>query len=305
MSLADAYLELGLTPDASAAEAKAAWRRLVSRWHPDRNASPEAAAWVQRINGAYERIVAALAEGRAGGRAAAPPARVVRRRVRLSIEEAALGCTRLLRGRVVEPCGPCEGLGRLQALQACAACNGRGQVRVAGWFGWLPSWQSCEACEGHGEVATSCEACDGSGRQVLKYRRSVRFPPGVRAGDVLAADGGGALAGGIDAQFELEIALARHALFTVDDQARLCCTLRVDGWAWLAESWIEVPSLEGPQAMRLRRGRHVYRLRGQGLPRERGGSLRDDYLVTVQPVFPERLNPRQQALLEQLVAAGD
>lgn len=305
MSLADAYLELGLQPDASVAEAKSAWRRLVSRWHPDRNASPDAAAWVQRINSAYERIRAAHADEDGPDDAAAAAMRILRRRVRLSMEEAALGCTRVLRGRLVERCAPCDGQGRLQPPQPCVVCAGSGRQRVASWFGWLPSWQPCAACEGTGTQPSLCAACAGSGRQVLKYRRPVRFPPGVRAGDVLAADGGAGQPGGIDAQFELRIELARHALFTLDEQGRLCCSLRVDGWAWLAEAWIEVPALEGPQAMRLRRGRHVYRLRGQGLPRERGGSVRDDYLVTVQPDFPERLNARQQDLLEQLIAAGD
>ncbi|MFN6997463.1 MAG: J domain-containing protein, partial [Aquincola tertiaricarbonis] len=57
--------ELGLRPGASEAEIKAAWRKLVSRWHPDRNASRAAVEKMQRINQAFELL-------RGAGAAAAP-----------------------------------------------------------------------------------------------------------------------------------------------------------------------------------------------------------------------------------------
>jgi hypothetical protein len=62
-----AFAELGLRPGASEADVKAAWRRLVSVWHPDRNPSAAAPARMQRINRAVEAI------RRAGYRA--PPRR--------------------------------------------------------------------------------------------------------------------------------------------------------------------------------------------------------------------------------------
>ena len=44
MDTRHAFAELGLTPGATAHEVKAAWRRLVSHWHPDRNDSAGAVA---------------------------------------------------------------------------------------------------------------------------------------------------------------------------------------------------------------------------------------------------------------------
>ena len=39
----NAFAELGLASDATEREVKAAWRRLASQWHPDRNpGNPEA-----------------------------------------------------------------------------------------------------------------------------------------------------------------------------------------------------------------------------------------------------------------------
>ena len=47
LSIDFAYAELGLPPGASETEVRAAFRRLAARWHPDRNPSPEAVAWMQ------------------------------------------------------------------------------------------------------------------------------------------------------------------------------------------------------------------------------------------------------------------
>jgi molecular chaperone DnaJ len=78
----------------------------------------------------------------------------------------------------------------------------------------------------------------------------------------------------------------------------------VDGFSWLAGAWIDVPTLSGMQQMRLQRGRHLYRLRGQGLPMQRGDERRGDFIVKVAPAFPEALSDEQQALLDQLAKAS-
>ena len=51
---ADLYLILGVTPDANEAEIRAAWRRQVRYWHPDRNPDPRAARRIQLLNHAYD-----------------------------------------------------------------------------------------------------------------------------------------------------------------------------------------------------------------------------------------------------------
>jgi molecular chaperone DnaJ len=318
LSIDDAYAELGVAPGAGDAEVKAAWRRLVSQWHPDRNASAEAAALMQRINGAYERIrlasvdaaVGPVAGDRAGDRAPPAddpgrPARTVRRRIRLTLEEAVLGCTRLLRGRLVDECSACEGSGRLPGPVRCSACDGAGRRRGGWWLVWPAPDLACTECEGTGSLRPECPACEGAGRQATRYRRTVRLPAGVRHGDLLHADGGGRHRGGFDGALELRVEIAPHPFFTVGDDGVLRCECPVDGYAWLAEAWIDVPTPAGLQQMRLRRGRKVYRLRGQGLPSRRGGRDRGDYVVTVVPTFGDAVGAEQQALLERLAVLGE
>ena len=137
MGTDDAFAELGLASDASESEVKAAWRRLASQWHPDRNGSAGAVAKMQRINQAFEEIRRAgfraapetsatdadyAATGPAtdsgaqfdehdGGETAfrddagtSRQRRTIHRKVKLTLEEAAAGCIKVLRGKVTETC---------------------------------------------------------------------------------------------------------------------------------------------------------------------------------------------------------
>lgn len=52
----DPWTVLGIRPGAGLREARAAWRRQVSRWHPDRNPSAEATLRLQQVNDAWSSI---------------------------------------------------------------------------------------------------------------------------------------------------------------------------------------------------------------------------------------------------------
>ena len=294
-----AYAELGLAPGASAEEVKAAWRRLVSRWHPDRNPTGQAIERTQRVNRAYEQIRRWFDEG-----GAMPPSRegvpAIRRKVRLTLEEAALGCVKQLRGRITHTCEPCEGRGEQVSEMACPGCRGMGTVRRASLFVWLSTTETCGVCEGDGRARRACAHCQGTGQHTDEYRRSVGIPPGMRDGDVLRVDG----ADDADIALELHIELVPHKLFVLDGDGILRCEIPVDGFAWSAGRWIDVPTLTGLHQLRLQRGHLAYRLRGKGFPAQRHGEP-GDYIVKVVPTFPESLSAEQEALLERLIAAGE
>lgn len=313
-----AFQELGLRPGASDAEIKAAWRKLVSRWHPDRNASRAAVEKMQRINQAFELLRGAGAPGAAASSPppAAPPAQAARpadaappadparplsRRIKLTLEEAALGCLRVLRGQVAQACTACSGQGLRWPGGACGTCEGSGEVRQRAWYGWLATTAPCDDCGGDGRARERCAPCDGSGKlPPRKYELKVRIPPGVRDGDLLGVPAGradGAPDGGVDLHIELQ----PHAFFTLDDDGTVRCEMPVDGFSWLGGRHVEVPTLEGTQPLALRHGECVYRLRGQGFPASRRGP-RADLVVTVMPIFPQPLSTDQQILLDRLVA---
>ncbi|HET8747599.1 MAG TPA: DnaJ C-terminal domain-containing protein [Ramlibacter sp.] len=313
MNVEDSYRELGLTPDCTDAEVKAAWRRLAARWHPDRNASPHALRKIQRINRALEEIRRFRASGfgpitdfdgagATSGRGGA--GRALQHAVRLTLEEALAGCIREIEGELVEDCSLCAGSGLQKHASECRECRGTGQARQPLWFAWAASGAKCKACHGSGSVRHACAVCAGTGKSASrKYRCRARIPGGVREGDLLHvhASFDGPHAGGKVA-LELRVEVAPHPLFTLDEDGTVRCELPVDGFAWVANRWIEVPTPSGLQQMRLKRGYHTYRIKGQGFPGEDGQPA--DCIVTVVPLFPEEFGKAQEAQIDKLIAAN-
>ena len=335
VSTGKAFAELGLRPDASATEVKAAWRRLVSHWHPDRNASAAAVEKIQRINQAYRAILRAGRSADLGdpdsdsdsgndndadadannhaapepaARAEAPspaaagaPRRTIDRTVNLTLEEASAGCTRVLQGKLVESCLACAGGGQQVPEPRCAACQGAGSQRQRAWFGWMSSVAPCAACAGSGTLQVACGVCQGAGKLALgKYRIAVRIPHGARHGDLLHVDGSRA-AGESPVDLEIRIEVAPHALFKLADDGTVRNEVPVDGFVWIANRAIKVPTLDGLQNLRLSRDRLAYVLKGQGFPTHRRGP-RADHLIEIRPIFPESFSTDQNILLDQLIA---
>ena len=104
-------------------------------------------------------------------------------------------------------------------------------------------------------------------------------------------------------QLNLRVAVLPHALFELGADGTVRCEVPVDGFAWIANRSIDVPTLTGMQRLQLSRDCLSYRLRGQGFPKERRGPC-GDQLVEVAPIFPEQLGTDQEILLDQLIAAS-
>lgn len=56
ISVQEAYVALGLPYGAPESDCRRAYRRLISAWHPDRNASPEAHEKTLHFNGAIKSL---------------------------------------------------------------------------------------------------------------------------------------------------------------------------------------------------------------------------------------------------------
>lgn len=339
MGTDDAFAELGLASGASEREVKAAWRRLASQWHPDRNDSADAVARMQRINQAFEEIrragfrtaseapaaeadvatpasatdpgsadaerdgdPAAFRDGNGDGDGTARQRRPIYRKVKLTLEEAAAGCIKVLRGKVTQTCRTCAGAGHQVLGGHCVRCGGSGAVPRRSFFGWPTGLVECEACLGGGIARQPCAACRSTGKAAPRsYQLKIRIPHGVRHGDLLHVDGRRLRPERLPSDLEIRVELQDHAFFKLDDDGTLRCEVPVDGFAWIAGRQLQVPTLTGLQSLQLRRGRLAYCLKGQGFPVERRGA-RGDQWVTLVPVFPERLSTDQQILLDQLCA---
>ncbi len=312
MDVDNSYSELGLTAESSDAEVKAAWRRLAARWHPDRNDSPAALRKIQRINRALEQIrksrrasIAAGAHGDTGPKPAARAERTLHHTVRLTLEEAIAGCVRDLRGEAVDEGAECAATGLEKHASECQACGGCGQVRQTLWFAWMSAPVECRACQGHGVVRHACGACDGSGKApARKYHHRIQIPPGMRDGGLLHFPvRAPAAVARPDETLCIRVELLPHEFFGLDEDGTVKCEVPVDGFAWVANRWVEVPTPTGLQQMKLRRGHMAYRIKGLGFPSEPSGP-RADCIVTVVPLFPEEFSSKQEAQIDRLIASN-
>jgi molecular chaperone DnaJ len=324
LDVSTSYSELGLTAASTDAEIKAAWRRLAARWHPDRNDSPAALRKIQRINRALEQIRdsrrAALEPGgesdenspsedasasEARGGHSAKPERILHHTLPLTLEEAVAGCVRVLQGEVVDDCPECAATGLHSHASQCQVCGGEGKVRQSLWFGWASTLVECSACQGRGVARQACGACEGTGKaQTRKYRCRVTIPPGVRDGDLLQFPSRAqSHAGPYREALSVRIQLQSHEFFELEEDGTVRCEIPVDGFAWIANRWVQVPTPAGLQQMKLRRGHLGYRIKGQGFPSERSGP-RADCIITIVPLFPEEFSSKQEAQIDRLIASN-
>jgi DnaJ-class molecular chaperone len=132
----------------------------------------------------------------------------------------------------------------------------------------------------------------------------VQVPPGLRNGSVLEVSARvQGRHGDHPLRLRVRAELAAHAFFTTDSDGTVNCELPVDGFAWMANRWVEVPTPRGVRQMRLRRGNLSYRIKGVGLPWQEEGAS-GDCIVTVVPMFPEEFSREQEAAIDRLVASN-
>lgn len=306
------YTVLGVSRTAGPAEWKRAYRRLAMRWHPDRNDHPEATERFKEIRAAYDQLAAldskeeviSGAHDEAEAEEAAAKAADIRLNLELSLEEAAAGCRKNVHYVRGKPCPTCQGSGEagISRTTFCATCHGSGRVRDG-----LRTLQPCADCGGRGFFTErSCRDCGGSGRQTTEVKLKITVPPGMLPGDELRLSGQGEAGGQhvLPGDLYLTIIIQAHPLYQLRER-NLHFSMPVSALAMLAGGDIELPSLFGRLKHSLEAGAteiRELRLLGKGYP-GRGKTPAGDLIVSLQPVFPQRLDARQRKLLLQANAA--
>ena len=302
MDFKDYYKTLGVAKSATAKEIKAAYRKLARKHHPDMNqGNAKAEARFKEIGEAYEVL-------------SDPEKR--KRYDQLGADwkshrPAAPGAGAWPGGRA----GP-GGLWRPRGLR------GRGLFGLLQHLlrgGGFPGFDADRSGEGSGGrasaepeiVLTLEEVLKGATRTVEldeqgpRRRVEVRIPPGVRAGTRVRV-AGEAGDGKRRREFYLRVQIAPHPVFERkgDD---LPTSIKVPLTTAVLGGEVEVPTLEGPVAMKIPEGTTVgqtFRLRGKGLPRAEAGGGRGDILVTLSVDLPKKLSSRQRELFEELRRLG-
>ncbi len=326
----DHYELLGIHPSATQEQIKAAYRRQALRYHPDKNPDdPDAAERFKACNDAfsllsdvdrraeYDRrrrvegkgpreLVGNLVDDILGARRPRRKrdGRDVNARIKLSLEEAALGVSRRIQFKVPESCGACSGSGAAPGgTRTCPECEGKGELRDRSRLLSLP--QRCPRCGGQRVVITEqCKACGALGTVDRPREYMVRIPGGARSGDVRVVEGQGEPGrnGGTPGDLLVRVEVERDPLFTVRG-SDLVIQVPISLITAARGGVAVVPTLEGEVKMKIPPGTQsgrTFRLRKKGLRRTRG---RGDQLVQVDVETPVALGAEQLRILEELERA--
>lgn len=235
----------------------------------------------------------------------------------VTLEEAALGCTKTISYDRLAPCEDCHGTGSPEGAseKPCPRCHGTGFITTVqrSIFGQVQSSSPCPDCGGEGTVLDQpCEMCDGQGRTPTHEKVDVKIPAGISTGRQLRVRGYGEAGyrGAASGDLIVSVSVEPHERFerTGDDllctleismvQAALGCTIEVAGIIPDERIVFTIPA--GTQYG------DTIAVDGLGMPRMGGGGSRGRALGRVKVVIPQRLTGEQRELLTKYAkAAGE
>ena len=244
----------------------------------------------------------------AAGRRMQREGRDMAMQVVITLEEAAEGVDKDVAVNRLVPCDECDASGSAgdSGPSTCAQCNGAGQRRVERrtFLGVMQTVAPCDACAGSGETVTEpCPECQGQGRVPDRDHVTLEIPAGIEDGMQIRVRGAGesGLRGAAAGDLIVTVRIAPHEYLHregADLHARM--SLTVTEAALGAE--VTVPGLSDDVKVSVPAGTQygdVLRVRGEGMPRMRGGS-RGDLHVHAAVEVPRKLTKRQRELMSEL-----
>lgn len=294
MQFKDYYEILGVSPGATEAEIKAAYRRLARKFHPDVSKEAGAEDKFKSVNEAYEALKDPTkrasydqlrARGYRSGQEYQPPPNY-NPNFDFEFGDAFGGAA-----------GPGDAGGFSDFFESLFG-RGRAQHPGAGPSG--PPPRSNERAR----IEVDLETIHTGGRQRISVHGKtleVRIPKGLQPGQQIrlsrqASTGGDLL---------LDIAYRPHPQFQVEGRD-IHLTVPLKPWEAALGTEISVPTLGGSVQLRIPAGSDTgkrLRLRGRGLPAAQAGDPPGDQLVLLEVHVPAPEDDRQRQLYRQLAEA--
>ena len=224
--------------------------------------------------------------------------------VEINFREAYEGTSMRLKIPRREACGRCGGKGHEPGSKpiTCSVCGGRGQMQYRQGFFMVS--RSCPQCQGAGRFyEDKCTECGG--RALVEKERTieVKVPPGVDNGTVirLGGKGEGGTLGGRSGDLYVVVHIKSHEHFEREAE-----NLNVDLPITMVDAAlgtdVEIETMEGKRKLKIPPGTQpgtILRLRGEGMPRLKGGGKGDLY-VHVKIEIPKKLSAKEKKLLKEL-----
>jgi curved DNA-binding protein len=295
MEYKDYYAILGVPRTASEKEIKAAYRRLARKFHPDMNkGAAKSEAKFKEINEANEVL--------------SDPVKRRRYDTLGANWDSMHTAQHRGAGRVHADFGGSGNLGGFSDFFRTFFGGGFGGGSEGGMGGLEDLFEGGAGRARASDLEANMdltleEAIRGATRavQIGERRVEVKIPAGVREGVRVRVAGGAGAAGG---DVYLRVRLVPHPQFerAGDD---LQTTVTVPLTTAVLGGEVSVPTLDGARGIKVPAASRVgqmFRLAGEGLPRQQGG--RGDLLARLSVELPKKLSPRETELFTELRALG-
>lgn len=257
--------------------------------------------------GGVEDILSMFFTNMTGGGRMSAEGRDMAAQVAVTLVEAADGVTRDVRYTRDATCRTCGGSGAAPGghAETCPVCGGTGQKRTARrtFLGTFESMTPCDRCGATGTIVEPpCPTCGSTGRERMTDSVAVEIPAGIADGMAVRVPGAGeaGFRGASSGDLIVTVRVQPHE-YLAREGDDLHCRAEVSLAQAALGATVMVPGLRGLVGVDVPAGAQfgdVVRVKGQGMPRLRGGL--GDLLVHVVVTVPRKLNKKQRELLRLL-----
>ena len=235
--------------------------------------------------------------------------------LRISLEEAAAGCTKTITYDRLAPCDDCNGTGVAEGGHetTCTRCGGTGRVvevqRTI--FGQMQSQTTCPVCGGVGKVVDKpCETCDGQGRAPEREKLDIEIPAGIHSGQSIRIEhkGEAGIRGDAAGDLVARVDILPHERYERQGDD-LFCRIDVDAFDAMLGTTITIDGIMADEKVDVvvpagcQYGQQV-RAEGFGMPRM-GSTARGSVIAIVNVVTPDDLSDAERAALQKLRTERD
>jgi len=234
----------------------------------------------------------------------------LRLKVKLTLQEIAMGTTKKFKVRKDVSCPHCHGSGAEagSSSETCPNCHGSGvEIRTQqSIFGMMQTQSTCHVCGGEGTIIKNkCAHCHGEGVVKGEEVVEINIPAGVAEGMVVNVPGKGNAGrhNGVNGDIQVFIEEEPNDTF-IRDGNNLLYNLLLDFPTAALGGTVDIPTIEGNTVkIKIEPGTQpgkTLRLRDKGLEPVRGyGNEKGDLIVNISVYVPKTLSKEEKKAVEQ------
>ena len=235
----------------------------------------------------------------------------------ITLEEAFTGTEKKKSLKKKNECKACNGTGgdSDSGTEKCSKCNGNGRIRQEKRtiLGNISQTVTCPECKGSGETyKENCSDCSGKGWKEEIKKVKIKIPAGIKSGQTLKVSGEGQAGGPgtVPGDLLVNINVKKHDKFKREDddlyyKAKIPYSLAALGGKAEIPTFAKDGSIKNVK-LKIPKGSNsgkTIRLSGKGMPRL-NGYKRGDMYVDLKVRVPEKINKKQEELLQKLEEEG-